>query len=147
MLRTLLVGATALVAAISYPSEVRATPYSCGPGTYQNAYGVCLPAADATWSATPLGNAADAEFWHLLTQPNQEHPMVIWNFPAVKAQALVACQQTNYETPYAAVKDLQALVPSYTFDDAVNIVDSGLIVYCPQNDWAPSGKWPTGAGT
>ena len=44
----------------------------------------------------PVDNGADSRFVSLLTDPDQDDPMVIWNFPLVKAQGLEACQlETN----------------------------------------------------
>lgn len=49
--------------------------------------------------AADSARAADAEFFRLLTQPNQNHPMVVWDYPGMKAQALWACQQIAYLHP------------------------------------------------
>jgi hypothetical protein len=137
----------AIIALACCPLTANAQPSICGPGTYQNAYGVCLPTAGAPWSA-PVSAGPDADFYRLLTDPDQSHPMVIWNFPLVKGQALWACQRTNWEDPYLATKDLQA--SGYTFDDASSISSSAITIYCPQNGWSSTGgKWsaPVPAGS
>jgi hypothetical protein len=61
-------------------------------------------------------------------------PMVIWNFPLVKAQGLQACQLDN--TPGVrtidAIDQLEA-AGGYSRDDAENIVASAFVIYCPWN--------------
>src|ERR1700739_3192667 len=70
----------------------------------------------------PVDNSPDAQFFWLLTEPNQERPMVIWNFPIVRSQGIAACQREDAgETPYQATKDLQYPNGPYTFDDAHSI--------------------------
>jgi hypothetical protein len=141
MFRTALVGAAVVVAGIGYPFTANAQPSMCGPGTYQNAYGVCLPTAGAPWSA-PVDTGPDADFYRLLTDPDQSQPMVIWNFPLVKGQALWACQRMNFENPYLVTKELQAS-GGYSFDAANDITSAGMTIYCPQNAYTNTGgKWP-----
>lgn len=140
MFRTGLMGAAIVVAAIGYPCTANAQPFICGPGTYQNVYGVCLPTANAAYTG------ADAEFFRLLTRPNQDHPMVIWDFPGVKGQGLWACQRMNVEAPYLATKELQSSA-GYAWDDATSITSAAVVAYCPQNGYAPTGKWPSPSGT
>jgi hypothetical protein len=141
MFRIALIGAAVVVVGIGCPSAAKAYPSACGPGTYQNAYGVCLPISGPDWSAS-VSTPADAEFFRLLTEPNQERPMVVWDYPGMKAQALWACQQMAYLPPYNVTKQLQANV-GYVFDAANSITSAAVTAYCPQNGYAPLGKWPS----
>lgn len=52
--------------------------------------------------------AQDQEFYWLLTEPDQDTPMVIWDFPLVRSQGIAVCQREDAgETLYQALKDLQ----------------------------------------
>jgi hypothetical protein len=86
----------------------------------------------------------DQEFYRLLTEPDQDHPMVIWNFVGVGLQGIAACQREDAgETPYQALKDLQSDGP-YTFDDAMSITTAAETIYCPWHNSGPSTPNPAG---
>jgi hypothetical protein len=77
---------------------------------------------------------ADADFYRLLTEPDQSHPIVIWNFPLVKAQGLHACQLDNIPGARTLdVIDALAVAGPYTWEDAESIVSSAFVIYCPWN--------------
>lgn len=79
--------------------------------------------------------AQDEEFYRLLTEPNQDHPMVIWDFPLVRSQGIAACQRQDAgETPYQAVKDLEYPNGPYSSDDANSITSTAEVIYCPWHD-------------
>ena|ERR1700676_8614 len=84
----------------SSPSNATAI---CGDGTYSHSEtrsGTCsrhggvsqwCPCGGTTAPASavqpnPNGMDPDSRFLRLLTDPDLDHPMVIWNFPVVKAQ-------------------------------------------------------------
>jgi hypothetical protein len=75
----------------------------------------------------------DQEFYRLLTEPDQDHPMVIWNFALVRSWGIGACELEDAGvTPYQATKDLQSPNGPYiTFDDANNVASSAETIYCP----------------
>lgn len=74
----------------------------------------------------------DQDFYRLLTEPDQDHPMVIWNFPLLREQGIEACQREDAgETPYQATKDLQYPNGAYTFDDANSLTSASDTTYCP----------------
>jgi hypothetical protein len=76
----------------------------------------------------------DREFYRLLTEPDQEHPMVIWNFPEIRSEAIATCEREDAgETPYQALKDLQYPDGPYTFDVANDISSSADTMYCPSH--------------
>jgi hypothetical protein len=100
-----------------------------------------LPLSRPDWSAA-VSTPADATFFRLLTEPDQDRPMVIWDYPGMKGQALWACQQMAYLPPYNVSKELQANF-GYVFDDAVSITSAAITAYCPQNGYTPIGKWPS----
>ena len=135
-----------IYAVVGHPSAANADPIMCGLGTYQNAYGVCVPTASTDWSAPVATDGPDAQFYRLLTDPDQDYPMVIWNFPLVKGQALWVCQRQNWVSPYEATKELEAS-GAYAWDAARSIGSAGTVIYCPQNGYAPLGKWPSPAGS
>jgi hypothetical protein len=87
----------------------------------------------------------DQRFYHLLTDPDQERPMVIWNFAEVRSQGIASCQRQDAgESPYRATKDLERPNGPYTFDDANNITSSAAVIYCPWHNAPPSpedGSW------
>ena len=139
MLRAAVIGSAVVVVGIGCAPAANAYPFACGPGTYQNAYGVCLPIAGPDWSAA-VSTPADAEFFRLLTEPNQEHPMVVWDYPGMRAQALWACQQMTYLPPHKVSTRLEAF--GYVSDAAISITTAAIVAYCPQNGYAPLGKWP-----
>lgn len=87
----------------------------------------------------------DQEFYRLLVDPDQDHPMVIWDFPLARAQGIEVCQREDAgETPMQALYHLDREYGGpYTFDDANNISSSADTVYCPWHqtrlsspDWA-----------
>lgn len=74
----------------------------------------------------------DQEFYRLLTEPNQDHPMVIWNFAEVRSEGIAAClRQDAGEPPYQSIQDLERPNGPYTFDEANNIASSAETIYCP----------------
>ncbi len=85
----------------------------------------------------------DQEFYRLLTDPDQDDPLVIWNFPGVRSQGIAVCQREDAgEAPYDALLDLtKRRGGPYTFDDANNISSSAKVVYCPWH-----GSWPDAPG-
>jgi hypothetical protein len=81
----------------------------------------------------PVNQTPDARFYWLLTEPNQEHPMVIWNFPLVKAQALQGCQaQSNGLSSLETVYAIQNTF-GYSFGDANSIHSAADVIYCRWN--------------
>lgn len=44
-------------------------------------------------------------------------------------------------TPHNVRKELQANI-GYVSDDAISITSAAITAYCPQNGYAPVGKWP-----
>ena len=85
----------------------------------------------------------DQEFYWLLTEPDQERPLVIWDFPLVRSQGIRNCQQMDSgETPMQALYHLDRRYGGpYIFDDANNIVSSAAVIYCPWH-----GSWPDTPG-
>jgi hypothetical protein len=74
----------------------------------------------------------DMRFYRLLTDPDQDHPMVIWNFSEVRSEGIAACQREDAgEPPYQATKDLERPRGPYTFDNASSITSSAETIYCP----------------
>lgn len=86
----------------------------------------------------------DQRFYRLLTDPDQDHPLVILNFALVRSQGIAACQRVDAgETPYHALKDMQYPNGPYTFDEANDISSTAETIYCPWHqvslsapDWA-----------
>jgi hypothetical protein len=77
----------------------------------------------------------DQDFYRLVTEPNQDHPMVIWNFALVRSWGIASCQQMDAgETPYQALKDLQYPNGPYTFDIANDVSSAAGTIYCPWHD-------------
>jgi hypothetical protein len=96
------------------------------------AVGLAAPAQANTWQ--------DQDFYRLLTDPDQSHPMAIWNFPLVRSQGIAACQREDAgESPWRAMKDLQYPTGPYTFDDASSITSSAEVIYCPWHGSERSG--------
>jgi hypothetical protein len=92
--------------------------------------------ADSNHTSTPDQDSVvakqDHDFYWLLTEPDQDHPMVIWNFPLLRSQGIAACEREDAgETPYQALKDLQFPHGVYTFDEANAITSAAEVVYCP----------------
>ena len=85
----------------------------------------------------------DQEFYWLLTDPNQERPMVIWDFPLVRSQGIQYCQQVDSgEAPMQALYHLDRRYDGpYIFDDANSIVSAAAVIYCPWH-----GGWPDTPG-
>lgn len=85
----------------------------------------------------------DQRFYALLTKPNQDHPMVISNFPVVRAQGIQLCQQEDAgATPMQAVHQLNRENGGpYVFDDASSISSAATVIYC---SW--HGSWPDTPG-
>jgi hypothetical protein len=74
----------------------------------------------------------DQDFYWLLTEPDQSHPMVIWDFRLVRSQGIAACQRQDAgETSYQATKDLEYPDGPYTFEDVSSIKSSAAVIYCP----------------
>lgn len=141
MFRTAVIGVAAAVVGIGCSSAAKAEPFACGPGTYQNANGVCLPISGQAW-ASAVTTPADAEFFRLLTQPNQDRPMVVWDYSGMRSQGLWSCQQLVYLPPDRVSTELQA-IGHYVSEDAISITSSAIVAYCPLNGYAPLGKWPS----
>jgi hypothetical protein len=88
---------------------------------------------------TSLGLAApaqadarqDQDFYWLLTDPNQDHPMVIWNFALVRSLGIATCQREDAgDTPYAAAKALEHPNGPYTWDVANDVASAAETIYC-----------------
>jgi hypothetical protein len=81
----------------------------------------------------------DQEFYWLLTDPNQERPMVIWDFPLVRSQGIQNCQQMDFgETRMQALYHLDRRYGGpYIFDDANSIVSSATVIYCSWHGGLP----------
>ena len=81
----------------------------------------------------------DHEFYRLLTEPDQDRPMVIWNFAEVRSEGIAACQRQDAgEPPYPATTDLERPNGPYTFDDANSITSAAATVYCPWHNAPPT---------
>ena len=94
--------------------------------------GLAAPAhADAT---------QDQHFYRLLTEPNQDYPMVIWNFPLVRSQGIASCQREDAgETPIQSTYFLDRRYGGpYTFEYANDITSSADTIYCPWHQTALS---------
>jgi hypothetical protein len=96
--------------------------------------------------ATPAQADAnqDQEFYRLLTEPNQDHPMVIWDFAGIRSQGIASCQQEDAgATPMRALYFLDRRYGGqYTFDEANNITSAAGVIYCPWHDApVPAGDW------
>lgn len=91
----------------------------------------------------PLAHAdlgQDQEFYRLLTERDQDHPMVIWNFGEVRSEGIGACErEDNGEAPFQALKELEYPNGPYSFDNANNITSAAETVYCPWHG-APIGQ-------
>jgi hypothetical protein len=80
----------------------------------------------------------DQEFYRLLTEPDQTHPMVIWNFPEVRAEGIGACEREDAgEAPFQALTDLEYPNGPYTFDNASAITSAAEVIYCPWHGGRP----------
>jgi predicted lipoprotein with Yx(FWY)xxD motif len=98
-----------------------------------------------TASPARADETQDQEFYRLLTDPDQTHPMTIWNFAEVRSEAIASCQRQDAgESPYRATTDLERPSGPYTFDDANNITSSAATIYCPWHNAPPppeDGSW------
>lgn len=85
----------------------------------------------------------DQRFYHLLTDPDQDHPMVIWNFPLVRAEGIQVCQDEDAgATPRQADSQLDRDYGGpYVFEDASSISSSAEVIFCPWH-----GSWPGAPG-
>ena len=98
-----------------------------------------IAALIVTESPARADASQDQEFYRLLTEPDQTHPMQIWNFPAVRSQGIEACRLEDAgESPYEATKSLEQPNGPYTWDAANNVASSAEVVYCPWHA-APQG--------
>ena len=84
----------------------------------------------------------DRDFYRLLTDPNQDQPMVIWDFATVRAQGIEVCEREDAgETPMRATLDLDRRYGGpYICDDANNISSSAETIFCPWHQGNPSGS-------
>lgn len=75
----------------------------------------------------------DREFYRLLTDPDQDRPMAIWDFAGMRSQGIEVCQREDAgETPMEATYHLDRRHGGpYVFDDANSIASSAETVYCP----------------
>jgi len=92
----------------------------------------------------PVNNTSDARFYWLLTRPDQERPLVVWNFPLVRSQAITTCQRRDTgQSPMQALYALdQRYGGPYSFDDANSITSAAETIYCPwHNAPMPAGNW------
>jgi hypothetical protein len=87
----------------------------------------------------------DQEFYRLLTERDQDHPMVIWNFSEVRSEGIAACRREDAGMPpYESLKVLERPNGPYTFDDANSITSSAETIYCPWHSAPPppeDGSW------
>ncbi len=90
----------------------------------------------------------DQEFYFLLTEPNQDHPMVISDFPLVRSQGIQACQREDSgETPMQVTDNLDRRYGGpYLFDDASNITSTAEVIYCPWHLSMPVSEGGGGQG-
>lgn len=114
----------------------------------RRAYLALAPLLTATILLAPTAKAdtsQDQGFYRLLVDPDQDHPMVIWDFPLIRAQGIEACQREDAgETPMQTTYHLdQKYGGPYTFEDASNITAAADTIYCPWHqtrlsspDWA-----------
>jgi hypothetical protein len=73
----------------------------------------------------------DQRFYRLLTDPDQDHPMVIWNFALVRSLGIATCQREDGgDTPYEATEALEHPNGPYNFDDADNVASAARTIYC-----------------
>jgi hypothetical protein len=89
----------------------------------------------------------DQDFYWLLTEPNQSHPMVIWNFPLVRSQGIQVCQQADAgATPMQALYQLDRDYGGpYVFEDASSISAAAHVIYCPwHGSWSDAPGGPQG---
>lgn len=103
-------------------------------------------AALSTTAAPARADATqDQEFYRLLTESDQDHPMVIWNFAEVRLAGISACQREDAGVPpFQALKDLEYPNGPYNFDDANSITSSAEVVYCPWHSAPePAENWDT----
>jgi hypothetical protein len=78
-----------------------------------------------------IRNTDDQAFAYFVTHDDDAPNFVITNFDVLKAQALRACQiRSSGYSRSTAIDDLQSLVPSYSREEAANIVISGSVIYC-----------------
>ena len=81
----------------------------------------------------------DQDFYRLLTEPDQDRPMMIWNFAEVRAEGIAVCQREDEGVPpYESMKYLERPNGPYAFDDANSIASAAETVYCPWHN-APTG--------
>jgi hypothetical protein len=83
----------------------------------------------------------DRDFYRSLTDPDQDHPMVIWNFPGIRSQGIASCQQEDAgATPMRALYYLDRRYGGpYDFDVANDITSAAGVIYCP---WHLSPRQP-----
>jgi hypothetical protein len=112
------------------------------PGSYRRkkGLGITIMAGLAFASvglATPAQADAgqDQDFYRLMTEPDQPHPQVVFNFPLVRSQGIWVCQREDAgETPMHAFYYLDRRHGGpYAFDDANTIVSSAETIYCPSH--------------
>jgi hypothetical protein len=109
---------------------------------------VALAVPSALWAAVaavalisaPVASAEpgafsddDTTFFRLLSDPDQDHPMKIWNFPLIRYQGLEHCaRESQGMRGIDSIYELQKEGP-YTFDDALSIASAADVAYCPEN--------------
>ena len=82
----------------------------------------------------------DERFYRLLTDPDQDHPMVIWNFAEVRSEGIAVCEREDLGVPpYESMKSLERPNGPYNFDNANSISSSAETIYCPWHG-APPGQ-------
>lgn len=74
----------------------------------------------------------DQQFYYLLTRPDQDYPMVVWDFPLIRAQAIRACQLEDAGlTAMQVTYDLdQRYGGPYPFEGASSITSAAEVIYC-----------------
>jgi hypothetical protein len=110
------------------------------PGSYRRKKGLGITVmAGLAFASVGLAAPAqadmnqDQDFYRYLTEPDQDHPMVIFNFPLVRSQGIASCQREDAgATPMQSTYYLDRRYGGpYTFNDANNISSSADTVYCP----------------
>jgi len=78
----------------------------------------------------------DYDFYRLLTDPDQKHPMAIFHWPLVRSQGIASCRAADAgETPLEAAEDLDLRHGGpFRWDEANHISSAAGIVYCPWHD-------------
>lgn len=85
--------------------------------------------------------AQDQQFHRLLTRPDQENPMLIWDLSLVRSQGVGVCQrQDSGLTAMQALYELdQRYGGGYPFEIASSISSAANVIYCPWHSSTSTG--------